>query len=655
MNKIKAFIGHSFSEDDQEVVRIFLEYFDSLKSAMPFDWDHAKKAEAKALSDKVIEKMKDKNLFIGIFTKKHRQIVNINPKLSLFKKNIVCTEKDLGWGISNWIVQESGYALGKGMRLLFIIEDEITRFPGLHADHEFVQFNREKPQLCFPKINEMIGSIVETTTKTISDQKTIAPKPIDSDKDREPQIQKSNENNKNKSTLEALKSLNEIIVKDRDFDKAKEEINRIIQNQSNDIDKIYLRAICCSWRSQAGDESAVNELIGLIDERPGDAKLLKMVGDTYFAYKTYSKAVYYYTEAYNLEQRIEIKIDYLNCLINTLMHMNDFTKAYKLVLEMFNKNNLSENQIGIIYRILSDIAKKEPDNDLFEAFTEKALEVLPVDNDLRFSLAYHYSELEKESYALYHYKILCEHNENGTNLNNMAVAYDSLGIKGKSIHSYQLASSKYKETLSMANMAYRFISEGFYENAGKVLDIARMIEGYHENINSASSSLSHHISDEDKKEELHLNSTFKRRLFFQKLADAYAIPSDIQIDGEWTFYNKIFRIEVIDGVLCGSHFSREKAVSLSLLYHQAIGLGRIPAPEEYVEINYDLKGTINNRAVFYEMDVNRKYEAGSPDKREKFNGIMIVNDENTIEVLERKPEDKEEELLLMKRYLGKIE
>ena len=71
---MKAFIGHSFDEDDKPTIRAFKEYFDALKKTMNFDWDNAEEAEVKGLSGKVKEKMKGKQLFIGILTKKQLEI-----------------------------------------------------------------------------------------------------------------------------------------------------------------------------------------------------------------------------------------------------------------------------------------------------------------------------------------------------------------------------------------------------------------------------------------------------------------------------------------------------------------------------------------------------------------------------------------------------
>jgi len=75
MQNIKAFVGHSFSTTDKEVVGKFLEHFRTLERAYPgFKWDHAEEADLKTLSEKVVAKIQDKNVFIGICTARERAV-----------------------------------------------------------------------------------------------------------------------------------------------------------------------------------------------------------------------------------------------------------------------------------------------------------------------------------------------------------------------------------------------------------------------------------------------------------------------------------------------------------------------------------------------------------------------------------------------------
>lgn len=74
MKQINAFIGHSFSPEDKDVVRAFLDFFEEIKNmGIGFNWEHAEAAETKELAEKVLRVIEDKNLFIGICTRKRRQ------------------------------------------------------------------------------------------------------------------------------------------------------------------------------------------------------------------------------------------------------------------------------------------------------------------------------------------------------------------------------------------------------------------------------------------------------------------------------------------------------------------------------------------------------------------------------------------------------
>ena len=53
MEEIRAFVGHSFAQDDVEVVSCFLKYFDQLSNLHPkFSWEHAEGAEPKVVAEK---------------------------------------------------------------------------------------------------------------------------------------------------------------------------------------------------------------------------------------------------------------------------------------------------------------------------------------------------------------------------------------------------------------------------------------------------------------------------------------------------------------------------------------------------------------------------------------------------------------------------
>ena len=137
MTYIRAFVGHSFTEDDDPVVRTYLDYFTELQKVVPgFTWDHAKAAEAKDLSEKVLLKIQDKNLFIAICTQKERVIAANGLKPSVWPwKHLAAAENSFEWKTSDWITQEIGLAVGRDMELMILLENGVSRPGDLQGNH----------------------------------------------------------------------------------------------------------------------------------------------------------------------------------------------------------------------------------------------------------------------------------------------------------------------------------------------------------------------------------------------------------------------------------------------------------------------------------------------------------------------------------------
>jgi hypothetical protein len=124
MVEIKAFVAHSFSVGDKELIAIFVEHFHSLASSIPgFRWDRALEAEPVSVAGKVLTKIEDKNVFIGICARNEyamspKAVFRI-PFLKLVRVNVA----DIQWKTSDWIIQEIGLAVGRGMKVIIFLED----------------------------------------------------------------------------------------------------------------------------------------------------------------------------------------------------------------------------------------------------------------------------------------------------------------------------------------------------------------------------------------------------------------------------------------------------------------------------------------------------------------------------------------------------
>ena len=177
MNDIRAFVGHSFTEDDSAIVGSFLKYFDQISRSHPhFSWEHAKSAEPTLLAEKVISLLSDKNVFIGICTRKEYVIDPSSLKTAVFPRGFRnARTTDFESKTSDWIIQEIGLAKGKGLDLILLIESGLRRPGGLQGDVEYISFDRASPEKSFGKILEMITALspkIPSTVSTTSDMKS---------------------------------------------------------------------------------------------------------------------------------------------------------------------------------------------------------------------------------------------------------------------------------------------------------------------------------------------------------------------------------------------------------------------------------------------------------------------------------------------------
>lgn len=161
MINIRAFVGHSFTPDDEQIVQNFLSFFDTIKGIVPhFEWKHARAAEPKEPGAKVLEISKDCNTFIAICTRKEIVVSPDALKASFFHpRSKIVIDANLEWKTSDWIIQEIGLAIGLGMTVIILLEDNCRRPGGLQGNVEFIPFNRASPEKAQRQILEMLTAL----------------------------------------------------------------------------------------------------------------------------------------------------------------------------------------------------------------------------------------------------------------------------------------------------------------------------------------------------------------------------------------------------------------------------------------------------------------------------------------------------------------
>lgn len=446
MDKVRAFVGHSFDEKDKAIVGSFTDYFDSLKIGMLFDWDHAKRAEARAISDKVTGKMEGKNLFIGIFTKEDYRIA-LDDIVKEDGDNIYTSKSNLNIGISDWIVQESGYALGKGMSLLFLIEEGINRPSGLQGDLECIEFKRDNPELSFQLIVEAIGNLIKNLQEGRTVQESVLAYPeveVEEEDEKDIELKRVESTELDSTTDRAINdytALKTFIIEENDLIKANNKLDRILSDceGTKGFDEIFWRIQFLNLKIKAGYPEGFEELQELAENNDTDIRPIKALAIGYKKYRIYPKAAMQYQLIADKEGDNDKKIDNVIKAAECHAKDNNYIDAKSIILIEFHNKDYNEFQLSKLYKELALLSKEEGNDNHYISFTEKALAFSPADEDLRFKLAYYLSEIEMNDLSYYHYRILCTENPTAWSFNNIGVLYDQFKIPGKAVSSFQKA------------------------------------------------------------------------------------------------------------------------------------------------------------------------------------------------------------------------
>jgi hypothetical protein len=163
---ISAFVAHSFTEDDATVVNAVLNCLTRAAELNPsFSWTHARHPEPISVDEKVLALLEGKNLFIGICTRKER-VVSPNALSSCWmsRQKLAVNENALEWKTSDWIIQEIGLAIGRGMDIILLVEEGIRSPGALQGNLESIRLYRDAPERSFDALLAMLATLTPRPT-----------------------------------------------------------------------------------------------------------------------------------------------------------------------------------------------------------------------------------------------------------------------------------------------------------------------------------------------------------------------------------------------------------------------------------------------------------------------------------------------------------
>lgn len=546
MNPIRAFVGHSFSEDDAAVVSKFTKYLDQLAELHKnFSWEHAESAEPRVIDKKVLRLFSSKNLFIGICTKKERVIAPKLLKNSIFSRHkLNAREEDFAWKTSDWIIQEIGLAVGLGLDLILLVEQGVKAPGGLQGNMERIEFERGAPEKIFGKLVEMISALspkvsgaamgeVESKAALLDDKDT---KQMAADADWKTP--------KPEWKMADYKLAFRYFVLMDDYAGANSISAQYLQTESGKQEQNGK-----SWEAYTeylnlthGKGGSLSQLTKLAADDQGNSKISTYLARIYEKYEDFGKAAETYTKAADLAGDITDALRLLGEAACAHQSSGNMVEALALVARMRSmsaKVGKGEKEVLQAERKLAEIAHED---EILIATMERLLDLDPTDMDTRFALAYKYSDQGRNELAAMHYARIPYAERSAIAWNNLGVAFDKIGLPAKSVDAYR-KSEKMGETLAMSNLANKFIEAGFLSEAQAICDEALKLNNIHQNVGSTLGRLKG-LPEVENKEEAEAQKKAKPLSEFNKeFGRGVARPMPINLATRWQGPDCILEID----------------------------------------------------------------------------------------------------------------
>jgi len=639
MPKVSAFVGRSFHRDDEAIVTIFLKHFEQFRK-LGFECEGAEEAESRSVAEKVKAKLADKKVFIGIFTRRFplakSATKNLNPNDAAWYSRFLWSKSNL-LTASGWTTQESGFAIGKNMQLILLVEEGVIDIGGLHGDHEVITFSRQNPAKCFPALDAQIINLLAEPEKPKAqpDAESIPERPQAVDTQTDPQ---HGEDKQQGAERNFFLDIHIKLFGDKDYDGAKKILDDWLLTAANDDETVHRRAWFEWMRFKAGYSDGYHELERLKREYPNHrspatflARLLKGLGQLSSAAELFEEAS---RKASNIRRQAELLVEASLCLVAD----NKYEDANNLLEKSLPDVEGDSAATFELFNGLAQIAKIKKDNDRQVALLEKALSIQPAEHKLRFEIALRYSAMGRHPLALYHYSILAREAPDGSNLNNLGVTYSNLKLPAKAVSHYKSSANR-EETLAMANLAYKYIQEGFLDEANDIIEKALAFKGFHQNVASARAKIDEIRDEEEKREQDILSSIDDERRFRLAFADAMIIKGEQVpgIKGKWNTPHGVIDMATANGILKGSGTLQQPDFTFGLA--ESV-MGSLQSGPRQITKSIKLEALLQGAAGRGEIKIFTQRGTLLTSHDQEFNIQLIVSSSSQLKVLTTDEKDK---------------
>lgn len=532
MPVIKAFVGHSFRPVDKPVVDAILEVLNRVKQLRSdFDWDHALEPEPKTVDAKVLALFQDKTLFIGICTRAERAIAD--ECIAHLWGRRYAKESAFEWKASDWLLQEIGLSIGRGMDIILLVEQG-TREPGvLQGNWERIKFDRSAPEKCYVPLLGMIANLagkagVPVGSTVIEQPAQVEPVPPASPENSSLDIWQPDDT----WTFRTYQIAFRMVTSREGPEKAEKIASAFAASPlATDQNRASWKAFLELTKLRAGSGS-LSEVVAHATAHPKSADIAIFVAQAYEHFGESGEAASWFERASGLSSDAVEQINYLRRGVVTALKggKDALYASLQVKLRMIEPNDTDSLKARLAAEL--EVAEEQKDDDIAIASLEKLLSLDPSDNEHRFNLAYKYSHTGRSDMAALHYERIPASVRTSAGWNNLGVAYDGLSFAIRAVDAYRRAADA-GQTLAASNIAKRFLDAGFVQEASSLLEEASRKPEHDKLVDTRFAEVKDARDDEGKERDKLLPKSRATSDFYATYGEARLARDLVDVAGSW--------------------------------------------------------------------------------------------------------------------------
>ena len=293
------------------------------------------------------------------------------------------------------------------------------------------------------------------------------------------------------------------------FEKLNETEENETTKKENEVLYLYLSYIYKS------DKSALKRLDDLAENPEVADYALSWLARCHEHSNDYQKAIAIHEKGVTIAKTEDKKANYLASQASCLNKLNKSERALELLGNALS-NLDSDMAKATLYETISSIEKGRGNKEAAALAREKVVEYEPENATARFDAAHAQGNSGLHILSALNYDTLLRFNKkDSAALNNLGVECLTLGLPAKTIGFYKKAMEQ-KSTIAMANLAYKYMNEGFSEEAASMLENAKSLDNIHPKVGSGIAALQKMKDQEEESWKKILSTGVQQQDFFRK-------------------------------------------------------------------------------------------------------------------------------------------